>query len=591
MSFHRVFPVVFVLLGFVIIGCQGFNANPSKPIVIITSPPSGSVYNQGEEVQVQSTSTDPNGVVKVELYVDDKLVRADPSPVTQGQAQFSVIQGWSADAVGSHTVTVRATNAQNVTAESGILVDVRESTGENPTAIIGIATAVPLATSTRRSTSAPQEPSTVPDTPVPECTNNAGFVADVSIPDGTVFTQGAVFTKVWRVQNSGTCSWDESYSLVFLSGSRMSESAVYPVPPTAPGDTADLAVPMAAPSQYGSFKGTWRIRDGNGQFFGTTVTVLIAVPAPATPVPPTPIPTKVPPTQAPAACNGRPNDFTFTASKTSINSGEDVEINWTAVTNASAVFLSGGEFDNSGVETPGKRTVSPDATTTYTIVATCTSSGQSRQKQVTITVGGGGGGGNNFAGQWIMNFGSISIVQSGNAVAGTYQNSFAGDNGTIEGTISGSTLNGTLDGGDQSFKLTITGDGKRLDGNGEGVKWCGARPGSNFADGCSFAGKWKILIGSATCNMTLQRHDDKVTGNYSGGDCTGAVGNVNGTVSYPGGNRTTLNGTYKRNNTEDSLIWILNGYTALSFRGSHEPGTEAWCGWRQDTEPPDPCSN
>jgi hypothetical protein len=48
--------------------------------------------------------------------------------------------------------------------------------------------------------------------------NNLVYVADATIPDGTVFDGGEDFTKTWRVQNAGTCKWDEGYKLVYLSG-------------------------------------------------------------------------------------------------------------------------------------------------------------------------------------------------------------------------------------------------------------------------------------------------------------------------------------------------------------------------------------
>ena len=42
----------------------------------------------------------------------------------------------------------------------------------------------------------------------PLCKNSA-FVADVTIPDGTVLKPGEKFTKIWSVQNTGICAWDE----------------------------------------------------------------------------------------------------------------------------------------------------------------------------------------------------------------------------------------------------------------------------------------------------------------------------------------------------------------------------------------------
>ncbi len=60
--------------------------------------------------------------------------------------------------------------------------------------------------------------------------NSAGFVKDVSVPDGTEIAAGAKFTKTWRLVNSGTCTWTTAYDLVFVDGSAMgAPAAVAPV--------------------------------------------------------------------------------------------------------------------------------------------------------------------------------------------------------------------------------------------------------------------------------------------------------------------------------------------------------------------------
>jgi hypothetical protein len=49
--------------------------------------------------------------------------------------------------------------------------------------------------------------------------DNADFVTDVTVPDGTVLDPGETFTKTWRLKNAGTCSWTPSYAHVFIWGS------------------------------------------------------------------------------------------------------------------------------------------------------------------------------------------------------------------------------------------------------------------------------------------------------------------------------------------------------------------------------------
>lgn len=580
-----IFSLIFALLGVVIIACQPSSTRATKPTVIIASPPSGSVYSLEEEVFVQSVSTDPAGIISVALLADGENVREDPSPVAQGQAQFSVIQSWKPTAPGEHTLTVRARNSQGATSEAGIIVQVQEGSASVPT-VVAIATPAQISTATPL---APDSAATeVPDTPTvpaqptspppptqpPPCTNNSKYVADLTIPDGTIFTPNAVFTKSWRVQNTGTCPW-ENYSLVFVSGAQMGAGGVFPVPQTAPGATADLTVPMTAPSNYGSYEGTWRIRNAAGQLFGTNLTVVINVPAPATAVPPTNTPTPTP-----VGCSGQPNDFTFNASATTITSGQSLTLSWGAVTNASEARLDGGDFNNEGVETPGSRTFAPGSTTEYTLTARCNNSGQTRQKSITITVNAPVG---DFSGNWLHNFGTLSITQNGASVTGTYFNAFTGGNGTVAGTVVGNHLTGTWQiGGSGTLEFTLSGDGKRFNGTWNGTnKWCGARPGENFPNGCSFQGNWISDYGEGDCPMTLNRKDNSITGSY-------CIGTVSGTLSYEG-SQAVVSGTYSNiYSVSNTFKFYLFGYNGLQFNGNFN-GTTEWCGWRSSSSKPGTC--
>jgi hypothetical protein len=84
-----------------------------------------------------------------------------------------------------------------------------------------------------------------------------------------VFSPGTVFTKTWRLQNIGTCTWTSAYSLVFDSGSQMSGPASQNLTATvAPGQNADLSVMLTAPSAPGRYRGFWKLKDGSGAVFG-----------------------------------------------------------------------------------------------------------------------------------------------------------------------------------------------------------------------------------------------------------------------------------------------------------------------------------
>ncbi len=98
---------------------------------------------------------------------------------------------------------------------------------------------------------------------------SASFIADVTIPDGMLVDPGSTFTKTWRVQNNGTCTWDSSYSLVFVSGDQMAEAGSYPLTQyVGPEQTADLSVPMTAPSTAGTYYGEWRLQTPWGGTMG-----------------------------------------------------------------------------------------------------------------------------------------------------------------------------------------------------------------------------------------------------------------------------------------------------------------------------------
>jgi hypothetical protein len=100
------------------------------------------------------------------------------------------------------------------------------------------------------------------------CLNKAIFVADVTVPDNTVFNPNTTFTKTWRLKNSGSCTWTTDYSITFVSGNPM--SAVFPVKLTsvvAPEQTIDVSANMVAPATAGSYRSNWSLKTSTGQLF------------------------------------------------------------------------------------------------------------------------------------------------------------------------------------------------------------------------------------------------------------------------------------------------------------------------------------
>jgi len=104
------------------------------------------------------------------------------------------------------------------------------------------------------------------------CTDKAEFVADVTIPDNTAIEPGQTFLKTWRIKNTGTCIWNQRYNLFYVRGERMGAPDRVPFDEvdTEPGQTADLSIELIAPSQAGTYIGSFQFEDPSGQRFGVT---------------------------------------------------------------------------------------------------------------------------------------------------------------------------------------------------------------------------------------------------------------------------------------------------------------------------------
>jgi hypothetical protein len=145
--------------------------------------------------------------------------------------------------------------------------------GDQPTSVVILITATPQSGDT-------PVPPTVDPTAVQSegCTLNMAYVADVTIPDGTVLAPGTAFLKTWRVQNTGTCDWKDGTQLVLTDGDQMRGPAAVSVPVTPPNGTADISVNLSAPAAPGRYVGRWRMRSPDGTIYGS-LTVVIVIPA------------------------------------------------------------------------------------------------------------------------------------------------------------------------------------------------------------------------------------------------------------------------------------------------------------------------
>ena len=100
--------------------------------------------------------------------------------------------------------------------------------------------------------------------PTPVC-DQAAFVKDINIPDGSQIAPGAAFTKTWRLRNAGVCTWS-GYTIVFDRGDAMGSTSPQTIGTVPPGQDVDLSVNFTAPTTAGSYRSYWRIKNSSGVF-------------------------------------------------------------------------------------------------------------------------------------------------------------------------------------------------------------------------------------------------------------------------------------------------------------------------------------
>ena len=149
-QFGKSFILLITVISLGLLGCDLSSitiGQASKPQIVIQSPAAGTQFREGDEVAVQSLSTDTAGVVRVELSVDGAVVRADAPPLAQGQPSFTVVQKWKAT-VGTHTLSVRAFNASGGASEPAfITIAVTPAVAELPTPLPTVTLARPPSSS------------------------------------------------------------------------------------------------------------------------------------------------------------------------------------------------------------------------------------------------------------------------------------------------------------------------------------------------------------------------------------------------------------------------------------------------------------
>ena len=99
--------------------------------------------------------------------------------------------------------------------------------------------------------------------------NQARFIEDVTVEDRTTFDPNEPFTKIWRLENMGKCTWNSDYQIVFVSGYDLGAKHKKDLPQSIePGETIDIHLSMYAPSSPGIYTSYWMLEDEDGNAFG-----------------------------------------------------------------------------------------------------------------------------------------------------------------------------------------------------------------------------------------------------------------------------------------------------------------------------------
>jgi len=103
-------------------------------------------------------------------------------------------------------------------------------------------------------------------TPAADC-DLAENVSDVTYIDNSAVNANEEITKTWRVKNTGSCTWDAGYKLVFIRGEQMNGPSPADVisSPVAPGGSVELSIPLKAPAINGTHWGVWQLYNPAGK--------------------------------------------------------------------------------------------------------------------------------------------------------------------------------------------------------------------------------------------------------------------------------------------------------------------------------------
>ena len=122
-------------------------------------------------------------------------------------------------------------------------------------------------------TKIPPTPTVVPYINSDTCVDRFEYISDITIPDGMVITPYTLFTKTWYIKNTGDCTWNSNYSLVYQSGAEVGQAKSFPILNPGyyikPGESLAVSALLEAPAQKGNTYTTyWALKTARGEIVG-----------------------------------------------------------------------------------------------------------------------------------------------------------------------------------------------------------------------------------------------------------------------------------------------------------------------------------
>ncbi len=91
-----------------------------------------------------------------------------------------------------------------------------------------------------------------------------------TVPDGTRMPLNRSFTKLWRIKNTGSCTWNENYAIRFVGGELMGAGATIKLTdeiiPTY--GYAMIEVEFTVPATVGTYRSNWMLVSDDARLFG-----------------------------------------------------------------------------------------------------------------------------------------------------------------------------------------------------------------------------------------------------------------------------------------------------------------------------------